>query len=473
MILVLAISTYLLFSVALFFIFKKANVANPMHAFVPFLRLKVWVEAVGRPKMWFFYMCVPIVTQVMAISLFVDTANCLGKTSFKDHFLAMVCWPFYWIYIGQQEDVKFIGQVEDLPKVEKGIVREWADAILFAVVAATFIRWATFEAYTIPTPSMEKSLLVGDFLFVSKMHYGPRTPRTPLQIPLTHKFLPFTADAQGNGGVRSFLDWIQLPSWRIPGFSEVTRNDVVVFNYPSEEVPTDVKTNYIKRCVAVAGDTLTVVNQQVYINGVPSENPEERQQSYKIYLKQQINRRTLLKWGITDQFYPSYDNDGSWVINTTAENAEWLKSNPAVEKITLNVDQSADPGVIPHSSIMKWNKDNLGPLWIPKAGKTIKLTPLNIAFYETAIKRFEGNDKVELKGKELWIDGAKADTYTFKQDYYFMMGDNRHNSLDSRFWGFVPANHVVGKAMFIWLSLDENESGFDKIRWSRMFNLIE
>lgn len=473
MIYILGLITYLAFSVALFFIFKKAGVENPTHAFIPFLRLKVWLDTIGRPKIWFLYMCVPVVTQVMAISMFVDTANCFNKTSFKDHFLAMVCWPFYWIYIGQQDDVKLIGQVEDLPKVAKGTVREWADAILFAVVAATFIRWATFEAYTIPTPSMEKSLLVGDFLFVSKMHYGPRTPKTPLQIPLTHKFLPFTADAQGAGGIQSYLDFIQLPSLRLPGFTEVKRNDVVVFNYPEEDVPTDVKTNYIKRCVAQAGDKLQIKNQQVYINDEIGENPEMRQQSYKLYISQQINRRQMLKWGITDQFYPSFDNDGSWIVNTTPENAEKLSKNPLVKRITLNVDQSADPAVIPNSSVMKWNKDNLGPIWIPKAGESIDLTPLNIALYEKAIRRFESNENVEIKGKELWINGAKADSYTFKQDYYFMMGDNRHNSLDSRFWGFVPADHIVGKAMFIWLSLDENESGFDKIRWKRMFSLIE
>ena len=472
MIYILGLISYAAFSGALYFIFKKAG-ANPNDAFIPFKRLKTWIEVTGRPKSWFIPMCIPIITQVMAISMFVDTANCFGRTSFKDHFLGMVCWPFYWIYIGMQDDVKYIGKVDDLPKVEKGFIREWSDAILFAVVAATFIRWATFEAYTIPTPSMEKSLLVGDFLFVSKMHYGPRTPKTPLQIPLTHKFLPFTSDAQGANGKQSYLDWIQLPSWRIPGFSSVKRNDVVVFNYPEEEVPTDIKTNYIKRCVAQAGDELEIKNQVVYVNGEVADDPEMRQQSYKLFLKSQVQRRTLLKWGITDQFYPSMDGDGSWIVNTTPANAEKLKSNPVVAAIKLNLETEPDPAIIPNSSVMKWSKDNMGPLWIPKAGETIELTPLNIALYEKVIRRFEDNEEVQIKGKELWINGKKADTYTFKQDYYFMMGDNRHNSLDSRFWGFVPADHIVGKAMFIWLSLDENETGFSKIRWERMFNLID
>ena len=471
MIYILALSTYLAFSIALYFIFKKAG-ANPSHAFIPFLRLKVWVDVIGRPKSWFYWMCIPIVTQVMAISMFVDTANCFGKVNFKDHFLAMVLWPFYWVYVGMNDDILFNAKVEELPKIKKTAVREWADAILFAVVAATFIRWATFEAYTIPTPSMEKSLLVGDFLFVSKMHYGPRTPKTPLQVPLTHKFLPFTADAQGAGGVQSYLDWIQLPSLRIPGFSKINRNDVVVFNYPQEDVPTDVKTNYIKRCVAIAGDKLEIKNQQVIINDAPADNPEMRQQSYRLYLSQQINRRTLLKWGITDQFYPSYEGDGAWIINTTPENAEKLQSNPVVKRIELNVDSGGDPAIIPNNSIRNWNKDNLGPIWVPKSGETIELTPINIALYEKVIRRYEGNKNVEVKDNTIWVDGVEIKKYTFKQDYYFMMGDNRHNSLDSRFWGFVPADHIVGKAIFIWLSLDENETGFSKIRWNRLFNLI-
>lgn len=469
MIYIIGLITYLAFSVALFFIFKKTE-SNPMHAFVPFLRLKVWLEITGRPKIWFLWMSIPIITQVMAISLFVDTANCFGKTSFKDHFLAMVCWPFYWIYIGQQDDVKFIDKVDDLPQIKKGTTREWADAILFAVVAATFIRWATFEAYTIPTPSMEKSLLVGDFLFVSKMHYGPRTPRTPLQVPLTHKFLPFTSDENGANGIQSYLDWIQLPSWRLPGFTEVKRNDVVVFNYPAEEVPTDIKTNYIKRCVAQAGDTLKVVHQRVIVNGIPEKDRKEAQLTYKIFPTKEITHEQFIDWDITD--YVGQFNQG-YIVHTTKRNAAKIVKELYIEKVELVEDDTADPMVIPNSSVMKWNKDNLGPIWIPQSGETIPLTPLNIALYETVIRRFEGNDNVEIKGKELLINGAVANEYTFKQDYYFMMGDNRHNSLDSRFWGFVPANHIVGKAMFIWLSLDQNRSGFSKIRWDRLFNLIK
>lgn len=470
----LFIFLWLLSSISLAFIFKKAG-KNPILAFVPFLCEWILLEITGRPKHWIFGFILPIIGHVIAIGILVDLANCFGKTKFYQHVLAVSVGFLYFPYICMQKDTKYLGTIHDLPEKEKSTAREWADAILFAVAAATFIRWATFEAYTIPTPSMEKSLLVGDFLFVSKMHYGPRTPKTPLQIPLTHKYLPFTSDASGADGIQSYVDWIELPSLRLPGISEVKRNDVVVFNYPEEPVPTDVKTNYIKRCVAVAGDTLRIKHQQLFINGKAQDQPEDWQQSYKIFTtgNQRPSERMLLRWGATDGCYPSFDGDVAWIVNVTKEEAAQIEKAEFVKRVALNESIEPEPQVIPNSSIMKWNKDNMGPIWIPKAGETIAMTPLNIAFYEKVIRRFEDNENVEIKGKELWINGQKAENYTFKQDYYFMMGDNRHNSLDSRFWGFVPADHIVGKAMFIWLSLDQNESGFSKIRWNRMFDMIE
>lgn len=356
----------------------------------------------------------------------------------------------------------FFAPKKDQPK--KSPTREWIDAVTFAVVAATLIRWLTFEAYTIPTPSMESSLLVGDFLFVSKMHYGTRTVKTPLQVPLTHQTIWFT-------NIPSYLDWIELPSFRLPGFSEVKRNDVVVFHYPAEkEHPSDLKTNYIKRCIAVAGDTLSINNTQVYINGKAVSNPPNFQHDYLVLAEQEISYRLFKELGITQY----QEGNGSYSIKTTAENMEVIKKLPFVKGVILQADipGTQDLGVFPHDPNLRWNKDNLGPLWIPKRGVSIAMTPENVRRYGTTIVDYEGLDNVRIDGDKLLIDGQVVANYTFRQDYYWMMGDNRHDSLDSRFWGFVPEDHVVGKASMVWLSLDPEGGFFSRIRWKRLFMLI-
>lgn len=352
------------------------------------------------------------------------------------------------------------------PPRKKSFWREWGDAILFAVVAATLIRWATFEAYVIPTPSMEKSLLVGDYLFVSKLHYGPRTPKTPLQVPLTHQTIWGT-------NIPSYSDAIQLPQFRLPGFSEVKNNDVVVFNYPPEEEhPVDLKTNYIKRAVGIAGDTLEIRNMQVFINGKPAENPENLQYLYVVKTQNALSDKFFKDHEIREY---SATQDGYYAF-TTPEKANELAKLDFITQIDF-LDKTAsgigDPQTFPHTpSRFKWNKDNFGPLWIPKEGATIKLDSANLVLYEPVIRKFEGNEQVEVKGNQLFINGKAQDTYTFKQNYYFMMGDNRHNSLDSRYWGFVPADHIVGKAVLIWMSADPTGGVSGKIRWNRIFDLI-
>ncbi|MFY0653979.1 MAG: signal peptidase I [Cyclobacteriaceae bacterium] len=350
-------------------------------------------------------------------------------------------------------------------KPKKGPIREWFDAILFAVVAATLIRWAFMEAFTIPTPSMENSLLVGDFLFVSKINYGPRTPKTPLQIPLTHAKIWGTE-------LPSYLDAIQLPQFRFPGFSDVERNDVVVFNYPPEfQHPVDLKTHYIKRCVAIPGDTLEVRDSQVYVNGEIGENPEDMQYGYQIATDQNINDRVFKKNGVWDKRKVT----GGYFIHAKPEDAKKFESLDFVKEVVQfkEPETYVNFRIFPDANTCPWNADFYGPLVIPAEGMTIGVDSLSLAKYGSTIKNYEEHEEVKIEDNVLTIDGSAVSEYTFKQNYYFMMGDNRHNSEDSRFWGFVPENHVVGEAAFIWLSIDPNESFFSKIRWSRLFNGID
>ena len=359
-------------------------------------------------------------------------------------------------YIGIGKKVK-----TEKPKTK---VREWTDAIVFAVIAATIIRWLLLEAFTIPTPSMEKSLLVGDFLFVSKMHYGARTPATPLQMPLTHQKIWGT-------NIPSYLDWIKLPQFRLPGFSEVKRNDIVVFNYPPEfNYPVDLKTNYIKRCVAVAGDVIEVKDMQVYINNEPVDNPEKMQFRYFIETRETINPRVFDKYDISEKFKVN----GGYMVFTSPKTANELSSLQFITNVRVIEAEAevAEVRIYPNATKYPWNVDFWGPITIPAEGMTINVNDETMTKYGTVIEYYEGHDLVEVLNGTLKIDGESISSYTFKQDYYFMMGDNRHNSEDSRFWGFVPADHIVGKALFIWMSIDPSKSFFKKIRWSRLFSGI-
>lgn len=362
--------------------------------------------------------------------------------------------------------LRFMGLAKRDPNEKpKSKVREWSDAIIFAVIAATIIRWLFLEAFTIPTPSMEKSLLVGDFLFVSKLHYGARTPATPLQVPLTHQKIWGT-------NIPSYLDWIKLPQFRLPGFSEVSRNDVVVFNFPTEfQYPVDLKTNYIKRCIAVPGDVIEVKGKQVYINNEAVDNPEKMQFRYFVQTPETISHRVFEKYDITEK----YKVNGGYMIFTTPNTASELQSLQFIQAVTVFEEEKgvAEPRIYPNAKKYAWNVDYWGPILIPGEGMTIEVNEETMTKYGYVIEYYEGHDEVQKGDSTLVIDGEPISSYTFKQDYYFMMGDNRHNSEDSRFWGFVPADHVVGKALFIWMSIDPNESFFKKIRWSRLLKGIE
>jgi signal peptidase I len=355
-------------------------------------------------------------------------------------------------------------------KPKKSAAREWADALIFAVVAASLIRWLLLEPFTIPTASMEKSLLVGDFLFVSKMHYGTRIPKTPLQVPLTHQKIWGTE-------ISSYSDAIQLPYYRLPGFSEVKRNDVVVFNYPVEfQYPNDLKTNYIKRAVGMPGDVIEIKDGELFVNNEPALKPEEMQYSYEIKTNRPLTIEFLGDYGINRESFYTAPEGNRYMIWTTDQTIERLKTSPVITSITKSVypkGQLENSKVFPQNAELGWNRDNFGPLLIPGKGMSIEMTPDNVSKYSFTIEKYEGQEKVEVKDGALYINGTKADSYTFQQNYYFMMGDNRHDSLDSRYWGFVPEDHIVGKAWFLWLSLDKFESMFNKIRWSRFLKGIE
>ena len=361
-------------------------------------------------------------------------------------------------------------------KKKKSATREWVDAIVFAVIAATLIRTFFIEAYVIPTPSMERSLLVGDFLFVSKVNYGARTPMTPIAFPFAHHTMPLI-------GTKAYWDGLELPYYRLPGFSDVKKNDVVVFNYPQDTInnrPVDKRENYIKRCQGTPGDTLSVIDGQVYVNGkaMPTPPGEEMEYSYKT-TGEDINPQILDELNITTY-------DGHQYQAMTRGSADVLKGYSNVKSFmpVISPKGAADPlnPVFPHVfpiHVMltpqipdyKWSVDNFGPIIIPKKGWTVKLDSMTFPIYERCIEVYE-NNKVQVVGKDILINGKKTDTYTFKMDYYWMMGDNRHDSEDSRFWGFVPIDHIVGKALFIWMSWDDNASFFGKIRWSRLFRGI-
>ncbi|MCU0394049.1 MAG: signal peptidase I [Thermoflexibacter sp.] len=356
---------------------------------------------------------------------------------------------------------------------KKSALREWVDAIVFAVIAATIIRWFLIEAFTIPTPSMEKSLLVGDFLFVSKFHYGARTPQTPLQLPLTHQKIWGTE-------LPSYLDWIQLPMFRFPGISEIKNNDVVVFNYPPEDnYPTDLKTNYIKRCIGIAGDVIEIKNRQVFVNGKEASNPPLMQSSYEIKPPKNtvINERVFKRYDITDHYAT---NLGSYIIQTTPATLQEFKQKET-EIIKDIVQITSDKGtyseqVFPMAEGFDWSIDNFGPLEIPKKGNKISIDKRNLAIYGKAITHYDGNKNAEIKDGKLLIDGKEVKEYTFQQNYYFMMGDNRHNSQDSRIWGFVPEDHILGKGLLVWWSIDPDgglANIFSRVRWGRIGMLIE
>jgi len=379
---------------------------------------------------------------------------------------------------------------------------EWIDALIFALVAVSFINLFLFQNFNIPTSSMEKSLLVGDYLFVSKVSYGPRVPTTPLSFPLVQHTLPLTKDKN------SFLTWIQNPYRRMAGFTTVKNNDPIVFNYPEGDTvctkyqsnesyyslvkrfgrervlnnpaefgkivvrPVDRRENFIKRCIGIPGDTVEVRHNWVYVNGKPQDSIENMQFVYSILTDgTPINQKKLelLEISKSDiQF-----SNGQYLLPLSNKKAREIKQFPNVKSIE-RWEQPAgqwDGVTFPFREEFRWNRDNYGPIWIPKKGVTVALTLENLPLYERIIHTYESNELV-VSGDQILINGKAATSYTFKMNYYWMMGDNRHNSADSRFWGFVPEDHIVGKPKFVYLSLNKDKKFPANIRWNRVFMKI-
>jgi signal peptidase I len=348
----------------------------------------------------------------------------------------------------------------------KSKTREWLDAVVFAVIAATVIRGLLFSAYAIPTGSMEGTLLTGDYLFVSKLSYGPRMPITPVSIP-------FLESRISESKIKTYWDGIQLPYFRLPGLGEVKRGDVVVFNYPPDagNNPVDMRVHYIKRCLGTPGDVVSIIDSKVYINNELFKNAPKTQTSYLVKTDGNDINPELLKDLEIEIFQQLSISD--YVMIIPPASFDNFKDRQNIKSITEIITPKGvfEEAVFPHNNQFKWNQDNLGPLTIPAKGWTIKLNESNMALYRTAIEVYE-NNQVDVSAGNIFINGKKADTYTFKMDYYWMMGDNRHNSEDSRYWGFVPEDHIVGKAMITWLSMDGKASVLERIRWNRILRSI-
>ncbi|HMN05404.1 MAG TPA: S26 family signal peptidase [Flavobacteriales bacterium] len=498
-------------------VFAKAGLPAWKGA-VPVYNLIVWNKILGKPWYWLILLLAPGVNLLMLIIYNVNTSIVLGKRDLKDHVI-MTVLP--WVELPKLAfgaPYKWVGPIPAGER-KRNLFGQWGDAILFAVIVATTFRTFTFEAFTIPTESMEKSLLVGDYLFVSKLSYGPRMPMTPVTFPFTHHTLPLTQHTP------SFTNWFQLPYMRLPGFGKPQHGDAVVFNFPEGDTvvanfqnmsyyqlarmsgrenllqrgrvvfslpdgrqasrptgdilvrPVDKQENYIKRCIGIPGDTLVIEDGQVRVNGVAQPLPVEGQYAYEFVVKDGFNKKILKdKYDITTTDVS--EGNGVVEIPLTAANAEALSKFGNVESMTRENKPKGSYGekdhwpIFPNVAGYDWTEDNFGPLWIPKAGATIKLDSRTLPLYHRAITAYEGNTLEERDGA-IWINGEKADSYTFKQDYYWMMGDNRHRSLDSRFWGFVPYDHVVGKAVLVWLTVDPERGGFPGgIRWKRLFSRV-
>jgi signal peptidase I len=497
----------ILWHYGMFEMFKKAGIA-PWKAFIPFYNTWCIVSVMGIKKWWFYLQFIPIVGQFITIWLMIKFVEHFGRFGFLHH-AATVLFPFaYFPYLGLSKNEKFAGK-KVVDNYKKSSTREWVDAAFFAIVAATIIRTFVFEAYTIPTPSMEKTLLVNDFLFVSKFSYGPRVPNTPIAMPFVHHTMPIT-------GGKSYSEWIKIPYQR--WFAQpVKRNDVTVFNFPvndtliNDEVnfgsrvtyyeavrqlgiqrvkqdygdiiitrPIDKRENFIKRCVAIGGDELKIVNGKVFINNKPQDFFPASERYYKLEvpanttIDQDLLNSIGIKMHMGDDIGDLRDlgSPNVQLVNITNEEKKSLKL-PAGYKLTDFI-MEPDAQIFPYYSTeicekntgYKWSADNFGPLVVPQKGMTISLTPDNLIRYQRCIAVYEGNS-FENKNGEIYINGEKSTSYTFKMNYFWMMGDNRHNSLDSRYWGFVPEDHIVGKASMIWFSWENGP------RWNRLFNLIK
>ena len=498
-------------------------------AAVPIYNGIVLMQIINRPKWWIILLFIPIVNLLMFPVIWIETIRTFGFYKKLESLLAIVTLGLYIFYINYATDAKYNAERSVKPRSELG---EWVSSIAFAIIAATLVHTYFMQPFTIPTSSLEKSLLVGDYLFVSKFHYGARVPSTVIAAPMVHDSLPFT-------GTASYLKRPQLPYTRLPGLQKVKNNDIVCFNWPADSLatmwgdtsgkftykPVDKKTNYVKRSIGIAGDSLEMRNGYFYINGKKNVLPyraklqfyytfeckepidqstypkflldKERTGVYKILSEYWTNDKvqeaiklngnltkigsdslyTEVAGGVNPQFaqrLKMINVDNKININLTQEEVERLEKYPLTVSVK-KINHAPDNAIFPHVEKLKWSQDNFGPIYIPKKGATVKLDAESLPFYKQIIKNYEYNDVV-INGDDIFINGEKADSYTFKQDYFYLIGDNRHNSLDARYWGYVPFDHVLGKPVMIWFSWDANAPSFTaklkSIRWDRLFTTV-
>ncbi len=516
-VLIFLIVYYLLLSVSLYFLFPKCG-HKAVHGLIPGLNFAVWAEIVGRKRLHALWLLVPIVNFFIFFGLIIDMARSFGRLSLSHATLAVISGPLYFFYLAftkteiyegptltkereyraRIEQAKKDGKDYQVKKLEnknpykKSVGREWIEAAVFSIFVAAFIRMFMIEAYTIPTSSMEGSLLVGDYLFVSKMHYGVRTPMTVIQVPLLHNRIPFF-------NTESYLKKPQLPYFRFGKFEEIDHGDLVVFNWPAGDSiyllphrsysanqvkmgsdqlkrqfrnmevihrPVDKTDFYIKRCVGLPGSTFELREGRVYIDGQPVDEPEKLQFLYQVESSVQISPTTLDRMDI-NLMEGDVSRNIYYLNEQQVEAVRSLDRSIRVER--LSPDVQGPYHLFPHDpeNFPDFTWDNYGPIPIPAAGETVAIDHSNISLYRRIINVYEDND-LEVREHQIFINGEPASEYTFQQNYFWMVGDNRHNSEDSRVWGFVPEDHIVGKPLFIFFST-KNANMSDGIRWNRIF----
>jgi len=465
-------------------------------AFIPIYNAIILMKIINRSVWWTILLFLPIINLIMFPVVWVETARSFGKNKFIDTFLVIFTFGLYNYYINYVLDVNYIENRSLHPKSGAG---DWINSILFAIVVATLVHTYFIQPYVIPSSSLEKSLLVGDFLFVSKFHYGSRVPMTTVAAPMVHDTIPvlrkksYLFNDDFSKRKTSWLNKLQLPYLRLPGFEKIKRNEIVVFNQPVDTLldmndffpdrnyykPIDKKTNLVKRCVGIAGDSLEIRNGYVYINGKKNELPDRAEIQFSYYVQPKTNRfipkqmNDLYK--ITDPFGIINNQNTYKFIAIGDETINKFKNHPNVASVTRILEEEGlrNSRMFPHNPNYNWNIDFFGPIYIPEAGKTIDINLEVLPIYKRVITEYENND-LRIEGNQIYINDKLSTTYTFKQDYYWMMGDNRHNSIDARFWGFVPFDHVVGKPVFIWMSIDGFTSGIKNwsVRWDRVFSTV-